>query len=393
MKASVVARSLLPGFALVSAFLLAAAEEKSPPAKGIAAALQPFVESDSLAGAVGLVADREKVLGVQAVGYADLAAKKPMTTDALFWIASQSKPITATALMILVDEGKVDLDAPVEKYLPEFKDRWMVVEKVKGKEPAAPRKPTKSPTVRNILSHTSGMPFKSARENPTLDGLSLADAVRSYADTPLDSDPGTRYAYSNAGINTAGRIIEVVSGMPYEDFLDKRLFGPLGMKDTTFWPSEAQVARLAKSYRATKDKKGLEETTVTQLRYPLTDRKRGPMPAGGLFSTAGDVGRFCRMVLNGGTLDGKRYLSEAAVKQMTSKQTGELKEGYGLGWSVGGGTFGHGGAYSTDMSVDAKRGLVRVWMVQQSGPYPGDGGKAKGAFLKAADELFASAGK
>src|SRR5437763_15178588 len=197
------------------------------------------------------------------------------------------------------------------------------------------------------------MPFRSALEQPTLDLLPLRVAVGSYAMTPLQFEPGSKYQYANAGINTAGRIIEVVSGVPYEEFLDKRLFGPLGMKDTTFWPNEEQLKRLAKSYRSTKDKKALEATTVGQLKYPLNDRKRQPMPAGDLFSTASDVGRFCQMILNGGVLDGKRYLTEAAVTQMTSKQTGDaLKDGYGLGWSTGGGSFGHGGAYATNMTID-----------------------------------------
>jgi CubicO group peptidase (beta-lactamase class C family) len=231
------------------------------------------------------------------------------------------------------------------------------------------------------------MPFRSAAEQPTLDLLPLRDAVVSYAKTPLLFEPGTNYQYSNAGINTAGRIIEVVSGMPYEVFLDKRLFGPLGMKDTTFWPSEEQLTRLAKSYRPNKEKNDLEEITIGQLKYPLSDRKRQPMPAGGLFSTAGDVARFCQMVLNGGSFQGKRVLSEAAVKEMTSKQTGDaVKQSYGLGWSSGS-TFGHGGAQSTNMSIDSKRGLIFVWMVQHAG-YPGDGGKSQGAFRKAADERF-----
>ena len=160
-----------------------------------------------------------------------------MRTDALFWIASQSKPITASALMMLVDEGKVKLDDPVEKYLPEFRDQWLTVER--DQEHMLLKKPKHPITVRNILSHTSGLPFASALEKPTLDGLPLRVAVGSYAMTPLLFEPDEKYQYSNAGINTAGRIIEVVSGMPYEDFLDKRLFEPLGMKDTTFWPNEA----------------------------------------------------------------------------------------------------------------------------------------------------------
>jgi CubicO group peptidase (beta-lactamase class C family) len=376
---------------LLLVVLAAAPAEQPAAAKGIAAALQPFVDNQALAGAVTLVADRDRVLSLEAVGFTDVAAKKPMKTGALFWIASQSKPITAAALMMLVDDGKVKLDDPVEKYLPEFRDQRLAV--YQDGDVILLKKPKRAVTVRNLLNHTSGMPFASALEKPTLDLLPLRVAVRSYAMTPLQSEPGSKYRYSNAGINTAGRIIEVVSGMPYETFLDKRLFGPLGMKDTTFWPSEEQVARLAKSYRPNKDRSGLEETTIGQLKYPLSDRSRQPMPAGGLFSTAGDVGRFCQMVLNGGALDGKRYLSKDAVTQMTSKQTGDaLKEGYGLGWGTGGGSFGHGGAYATNMTIDAKRGLILVWMVQHAG-YPRDGGKSQAAFRKAAEEQFGKAKK
>ena len=373
--------------ALISAAFLFAPQRASAqdaPAKSIAAVLQPFVDGQTLAGAVALVADKDKVLTVEAVGWADIANKKPMKIDSLFWIASQSKPITSAALMILVDEGKVKLDDPVEKYLPEFKELRVAAGKDKGGELKVPSHPI---TVREILSHTSGMPFKSDKENPTLDALTLKEGVASYAKTPLMSEPGTKYAYSNAGINTGGRIIEVVSGMSYEDFLDKRLLGPLGMKDTTFWPNEEQLTRLAKSYKPGKDKNGLEELTIGQLKYPLNDRKRQPMPAGGLFSTASDVAKFCQMMLNGGKVNGKQLLSEDAVKQLTTKQTGDLvKTEYGLGFSTGG-SFGHGGAMATNMSVDPKRGLILVWMVQHAG-YPGNGNQSQGAFRKAAEERF-----
>jgi CubicO group peptidase (beta-lactamase class C family) len=368
-----------------------AADPTSAPIKSPSAVLQPFVDAGTVAGAVTLVADKDKVLSLEAVGFADIAAKKPLKTDALFWIASQSKPITAAALMMLVDEGKVKLDDPVEKYLPEFKNLWLAVEQ--DKEHVLLKKPKRPITVRDILSHTSGMPFQSAMEVPTLDALPLRDAVRSYAMTPLQFEPGSKYQYSNAGINTAGRIIEVVSGMPYETFLDKRLFVPLGMKDTTFWPSEDQLTRLANSYKPNAAKTGLEATTVGQLQYPLNDHKRQPMPAGGLFATANDVGRFCQMMLNGGMCDGKRLLSEDAVKQMTSKQTGDaVKESYGLGWSTGDGTFGHGGAFATNMNVNTKRGLITVFLVQHAG-FPGDGGKSLAAFQKAAEEGFGNSRK
>lgn len=392
MKTSVLA-PVLPAAVVLAVLALAPppvlAGEPSAPAGGVAAVLRPFVDRHTLAGAVTLVADRDRVLSLEAVGFADIAAHKPMRPDALFWIASQSKPIAATALMMLVDEGKVRLDDPVAKYLPEFKGQWLAAER--DRDHVLLRRPRHPIAVREILSHTSGLPFRSALEQPTLDLLPLRVAALGYAMTPLEFEPGSRYQYANAGINTAGRIIEVVGGMPYETFLEKRLLGPLGMRDTTFWPDADQLARLAKSYKPNADKTGLEETTIAQLRYPLDDRSRQPMPAGGLFSTAADLGRFCRMVLGGGAFEGHRYLSEAAVREMTTKQTGEgIRQGYGLGWSTNGSTFGHGGAYATNMTIDAKRGLVTVFLVQHAG-FPGDGGKSQAAFRKAAEERFGGA--
>jgi CubicO group peptidase (beta-lactamase class C family) len=368
------------------AFLsIALAPARAQDKKGkVAAALQPHVDSRTIAGAVALVADKDEVLSHDAVGFADLARMLAMPLDAIFWIASMSKPITGSALLILVDEGKVKLDDPIEKYLPEFKGQWMIVEQDKDRMVLG--KPKRLVTVRDVLNHTSGLPGRGAMEQPTYDALSLRDAVRSYALTPLNSEPGTKYVYSNPGINVAGRIIEVASGKDYEDFLNERLFNPLGMKDTTFWPSESQLKRLAKSYKPGKDKKGLEETKIFALSYPLSSTKRHPFPGGGLFSTASDIGIFGQMVLNGGVYKGKRYLSEAAVKEMTSKQTGaDIKTGYGLGWASAGDTFGHGGAYATNLQIDSKRGLVTVFMVQHAGG--GNVGQALGAFRKAAEEL------
>lgn len=363
-----------------------AATPQQQPGKSFAEVLKPFVDNQTLAGAVILVADKEKVLAVESVGYSDIEAKTMMGPDALFWIASMSKPITAALLMMLVDDGKVRLDDPVERYLPEFKGLWVKAEE--DKDHMLLRKPKQPVTVRQILNHTSGMPFRSLLEQPTLDHLPLRDAIRSYALTPLQTEPGTAYAYSNAGINTAGRIIEVVSGAPYETVLQKRLLGPLGMKDTTFWPGDMQLKRLAKSYKPNAAKNGLEPTTIAQLTYPLSDSKRQPMPAGGLFSTAQDVGKFCQMVLAGGEFEGKRYLSEGAVKEMTTRQTPPgLKESYGLGWSVSPTSYGHGGAHATNMTVDTKRGLVLVFMVQHAG-FPGDGARSQGVFRKAAEDRF-----
>jgi CubicO group peptidase (beta-lactamase class C family) len=345
----------------------------------VTALLQPFVNRHELAGAVALVADKDKVLSVEAVGFADIAEKKAMKTNSMFWIASQSKAMTAAAVMMLVDEGKIALDDPVEKYLPEFCGQMVVAEK--DDDHMLLSKPTDPITLREVLSHMSGLPFQSAVETPTLDGLPLSVAVRSYAMTPLQTEPGTHYAYSNAGINTAARILEVVGGMPYEDFMQQRLFEPLGMTDTTFWPTQEQVQRIAKSYRPDAAKTNLVEIPIDQLIYPLTDRvHRFPMPAGGLFSTAQDTARFCQMLLNGGQLEGRRYLSDAAFKELTKRQTPpSVTKSYGFGLVVGDDWFGHGGACATNMEIRPANGLVVIWMVQHDG-FAGDVRNAQNVF-------------
>ncbi len=349
-----------------------------------AAILQPYVDRNELAGAVALTANRHEITSLDCVGYADITSKQPMQPNTLCWIASTTKPFTGLALMMLVDEGKVCIDDPVEKYLAEFTGQWLITEKDEVHMLLQP--PAHPITVRNILTHTSGLPFCSAMEWPVLDGLPLRDAVRSNAMSPLVFPPDSRYDYSNAGINTAGRIIEVVSGIAYEDFLDQRIINPLGMTDTTFWPNAEQLTRLAKSYRPAEDGITLVETPISQLQYPLNDRSnRYPMPAGGLFSTAIDVARFCQMVLNDGTFAGKRYLSEKALREMTSKQTGEaVPTSYGYGWSVDNGVYGHGGAHANNMTIDPQRELITVYMVQHCG-FPGEGGNAFSAFKSAAE--------
>jgi CubicO group peptidase (beta-lactamase class C family) len=164
----------------------------------ITAALQPFVDRGARAGAVTLVADKDNVLSLNAVGYADLAAREPMRADTLFWIASQSKPITATALMLLVDEGKLSLDDSVAKYLPEFRNPWQVAEQ--DKDHLLLKRPQGTVTIRHLLSHTGGLPFRSEMEEPTLDLLRLRDAVRSYAMTPRGGPglPSTPWASAAA---------------------------------------------------------------------------------------------------------------------------------------------------------------------------------------------------
>ena len=343
--------------------------------------LQPLIDDHTIAGAVTLVANSERILYLQSVGDRDLEDKAAMPANAMFWIASTSKPMTVTAFMMLVDEGKVSLDDPVEKYLPEFHGQAVKVandakaqdvQATAGSQTSTRLQAASHPIlVREILSHTSGLPFKSSAQPGALDTLSLKDSVLSFAAEPLMFQPGTSYSYSNEGIDTAARIIEVVSGMPYEKFMQQRLFNPLGMKDTTFWPDAEQVARMAETYKLNPAAKDLVKVRISQLTYPLNDRQhRFPMPAGGLFSTAADVSKFCQMILNGGVLNGLRYISPASLHAMTSVQNGGMgKNDYGFGWAISKNGFGHGGANKNAMDIDVSTGRIFIFMVQQDGPW------------------------
>ena len=378
-------------------------EEKMPDA--IQTYLQPLVEDHTFAGAVTLVATNDHTVYLKAIGFRDYQTKSPMPPNAMFWIASTSKPMTATALMMLVDEGKVSLDDPVEKYLTEFKGQMVrqtpadpAHDAQKSAVSATPPAlvPANHPIrVREILSHTSGLPFRSAAQPGALDLLPLKDAVRSFAAEPLNFQPGTEYAYSNEGLNTAARIIEVVSGMPYEQFMQDRLFTPLRMNDTTFWPNAEQIHRLAKTYKMDEHSKELVELPINQLTYPLDDRQhRYPMPAGGLFSTAEDVLKFCQMILNGGTLNGRQYISSKSLHEMTTRQDRRVDgKDYGLGWSISKDGFGHGGAFKNAMEINATEGKILIFMVQQEGSWGTLAGEAIVPTLdRIASDLVAKAG-
>jgi len=326
--------------------------------------LQHYVDEQVMAGAVLLIADKTEILSLEAIGWADIAAKKPLQVDDIFWVASMTKPVTGVALLMLVDDGLVSVDDPVEKYIPEFRD-------LKVLQPdgslTTPRHPV---LIREILSHTGGMRFLNSKDRQIIDSVPLKVSVQHSLLEPLLYEPGTKYSYSNEGTDAAGLVVEIVSGQPFEQFLQERLFTPLGMVDTTFHPSSAQLERLAKTYTATEDKEGLQETRTQFLTYPLDGPGRHPAPGGGLFSTARDMGRFCQMLLNGGTFEGKTYLSKEATRALTTKQTGDEVEdiyGFGMGASADGQSFGHGGALKTNMGVE--QGVVRVFLVQQQGDW------------------------
>jgi len=327
--------------------------------------LKGLTDGGVLAGAVTRVANAEKVLETRASGWADIEGQSPMCSYTVFWIASQTKGVTGAALMMLVDEGKVSLDDPVAKFIPKLKDLW-VIEKAESDRMTLVK--AKAPiTVRQVMCHTSGFPFLSPQEQK-IDAMPLREKISVYAQTPLLAEPGTKYQYSNIGINIAGYIIEVVSGMPYEAFLQKRLFEPLGMVDTCFWLTPEQEERLALCYRPDPGRTKLEPCPIGFMTYPFTDRvNRFAEPGGGLFSTVHDVTRFCQMLLSGGTFDGKRILSENAVRALGTKQTGSAGGDYGIGFEAYGWGFKHGGAQGTHMMINMEHGLVMVYLIQHAG--------------------------
>jgi CubicO group peptidase (beta-lactamase class C family) len=299
--------------------------------------------------------------------------------------------MTAVTVLMLQDEGRLSVEDPVEKHLLEFKGQWLLAESTADRRVLV--RPPRPVTVRDLLNHTSGLgDVPAARWDAT-----LAEQVAAYAREPLRFPPGSRWEYCNPGINTLGRIVEVVSGEPFADFLQRRLLNPLGMKHTTFWPTPAQAKRLAKSYQPKADGAGLEETGIFFLQGGLSDRRRAPRPSGGLFSTASDMARFYQMMLNDGVWRGRRLLSPAAVAQLTRTQTGEIQTGFVDGMSFGfgfavvkapqgvtgmlsPGTFGHGGAYGTQSWADPARDLIFVLMIQRAKLPNADGSEVRRVF-------------
>jgi len=363
-----------------------AAEGQPPASPEVTSAMQPYLDSYKLAGVVAIVADRSgKVHYRNLLGYADVEANKPISEDNVFWIASMTKMFAGASIMMLVDEGKVSLDDPVTKFIPQL-NKWMVV--AEKDEAHLLLKPLVRPvTIRHVLSHTSGLTGSSELQQATgSDGTPLKARALSSVTGPLQWQPGDKYAYGNQGMNIAARIVEIVSGLPYEDFLQQRFFVPLGMQETTFWPNEAQVARLAGAYGPNKEKNGYARGGLGYLTRPLSDRvHRFPEAGGGLFSTTHDIFRYGLMLANDGELDGRRYLSHAAVKELQTEQTGSTKVNYSLGYHLRNGMFGHDGAYGTDLSVDPQTGMVAIFMVQCSG---GDQWAARDLFLKTATQVF-----
>ncbi|HWY31932.1 MAG TPA: serine hydrolase domain-containing protein [Candidatus Acidoferrum sp.] len=378
-------------FLMLATFLIVtadcSAEDTAPPASpAVTAALQPYLDSYKMAGIIGIIADRSGTIRYRnLLGYSDVETRQPISENNVFWIASMSKMFVGASIMMLVDEGKVSLDDPVTNYIPELA-KWMVL--TESNEDHVLLKPLVRPvTLRNLLSHTSGLAALSELQRTVgADRAPLKFRALSSVTGPLQSQPGDKYAYGNQGMNIAARVVEIVSGMPYEEFIQERFFDPLGMTETTFWPGEAEIARLAGAYGPNQETNGFARGRIEFLTKPYDDRvHRFPEAAGGLFSTTHDVLRYGLLLANDGEVDGKRYLSHAAMNELRKEQTGTTKVNYSLGYHLRNGMFGHDGAYGTDLSVNPKTGMIAIFMVQCTS---GDQWAARDQFLKTATQIF-----
>jgi len=379
---------------LVPAF--AVAQDKDP----IAARFQKFVDAGELSGAVLLVGTKDGVEYHEAVGQANLAEKTPMEKSTLFRIASMTKPITAIAIMMLQDEGKLSVEDTVEKHLPEFKGQLLIAEK--GKASTTVKKPKRPITLRDLLTHTSGLgqyPVGLA-DLYTKRNYNLSEATIAVSQVPLVGEPGETWSYNNPGIDTLGRIVEVASGLSFEKFLQTRIFDPLGMKDSTFYPTAEQAKNTAITY-------GIKDGKLVAAPNSLLDVKanpRHPVPAGGLYSTAADQAKLYRFMLNNGKVGDKELLSEKSLKAMTTTQTGAIKTGFvdgmswGFGWQVvaepkgatealSAGSYGHGGAFGTQGWIDPKKRAFYILMIQRTGIPNGDASEFRKEFQRLAVDL------
>ena len=369
--------------------------------------MKRYIDGGQISGAVTLVARRGRIAHFDAHGLLDLESKKPVPKDAIFRLASTSKPITGVAVMMLVEEGKIRLNDPVASYIPELKGLKVAIPRPSpGGQPAAAGgrggrggaaavlvdfvTATRDITIRDLLTHTSGLVsggVASAEANKVMQTRkpteSLADFIPRLGTVPLDFQPGTEWRYSGlAGFDTLGRIVEIASGQPYDQFLRRRIFDPLGMKDTGFYLPDDRTARLMTLYQR------MENRLARAENQSGLSSKTYFSGAGGLMSTAEDYLQFAQMLLNGGTLNGKRLLGPRTVEFMTApSHSGALfaanpgRGGLGFGLSVevvqdnvralrltSNGSFGWDGAYGTHFWIDPKEQLVGIVFIQTATP-------------------------
>ena len=360
----------------------------------IGSEVQRDIADKRIAGAVTLVARRGRVAWFKAQGMADREAGKPMAPDSLFRICSMTKPITSVAVMILYEEGRFLLDDPVSKYLPEFKNPKVLVKRAGGELYTIPA--TREITIRDLLRHTSGLTYHwNSDLGPMYNTANVAhgllpydgtieDSVKRLAGLPLLFNPGEKFEYS-LGVDVLGRLVEVVSGKPLDEFFRTRIFEPLGMKDTYFFPPENKRERLATAYTYYEGKglnrfpdAAISEGSFTySADYPYRGPKKLFSGGAGLVSTAMDYLRFCQMMLDGGKLGNTRLLSRKSVELMTADQLGKISadQAFGLGFGVDGakgplselgsaGEYNWGGFFYTGFIIDPKEQMIVIFMAQ-----------------------------
>jgi CubicO group peptidase (beta-lactamase class C family) len=353
------------------------------------------IVAGEISGGVTLVARHGRIVHLEAAGVMDADSKKPMTKDAVFRIASMTKPVTGLAVMMMMEEGKLRITDPVSKYIPQFKEMKVAVALPRQGPPPGADEPPAPPrfytvpaereiTIRDLLTHTSGlasgpMSIADARKpsvvrKPT---ETLADYIPRLGMTALEFQPGTRWAYSaQAGFDTLGRIVEITSGLPFDQFLRQRVFDPLGMKDVSFYPTDTLEPRMPTAYQI-----GPKGTMVKNQNSGGMQSRVYFMGSGGLITTAEEYAKFAQLLANGGELNGKRLLSPRTVTFMSSVHVPDTLpgrtpgEGYGLSVRVvdhavagasrlSDGSFGWSGAFGTHFWVDQKEEIVAVLMIQ-----------------------------
>ena len=377
--------------------------EAAPQSVGIAperlkkldAMLEEAIQNDEIPGLVALVARNGKIVYHAAKGKADAVDGKGMSKDAIFRIASQTKAITSTAVMMLWEEGKFRLDDPISNWIPEFKNPQVLQNFRFADSSFTARPANKEITIRHLLTHTSGLGYgvidgdermKMIYQKAgivdlyTTENISIGDNIKKLAALPLHHNPGEKYTYSE-GLDVLGYLIEIVSGMPFDQFLRTRIFEPLGMQDTWFYLPDAKANRLVKVQRKVDGKWENFPVTFYDPQYPISGAKRFFSGGAGLSSTAKDYATFLQMYLNGGELNGIRILSRNTIETMMKNQIGDLWSGakhYGLAFGVvtaqgvaeGGigseGTFDWGGYFNTQYFADPQEKVIGIVMKQTS---------------------------
>jgi CubicO group peptidase (beta-lactamase class C family) len=379
--------------------------------------LEKLVADRQIAGAVTVVARGGKVGSFEAVGYRDLEAKAPMRKDTIFRIASMTKIATAVAVLLLEDQGKLSVDDPVEKHLPEFRGQKLI-QKQEGATTTLGNSP-RPITVKDLLTHTSGMrcqPPAGFSDLGSKKNRTLTEAVVAFSQQPLETAPGKTWKYCGTAFGTLGRIVEVASGLTFAKFLETKVLRPLGMKDTTFQLSPAQQARLAVAYKkdvpaapagAAPAQQAAATTPGTIIRsenqgVPRSQPVIYTDPGGGLYSTAADYTRLMQMLVDRGRAGGRVFLRPETVVKLTgvhfsSKEKVGFSPGLGMGLgvqvvmtptevteSLSAGSFGHGGAHGTQAWADPATGVVYILMIQRQGFGNGDQSDVRRVFQRVA---------